>query len=42
MIKKTKNLNIKFNSCGYDDYVYWLDLLKKKQILFVKKIFNNL
>lgn len=30
MIKKNKNSNIKFNSCGYDDYVCWLDLSKKK------------
>ena len=37
MIKKTKNLNIKFNSCGYDDYVYWLDLLKKKNKFFLLK-----
>lgn len=37
MIKKTKYSNIKFNSCGYDDYVCWLDLSKKNKFLLLKK-----
>ena len=37
MIKKNKYSNIKFNSCGYDDYVCWLDLLKKNNKFFLLK-----
>ena len=38
MIRKTKYLYIKFNSCGYDDYVCWLDLTKKNnKFLLLKK-----
>ena len=35
MIKKTEYSNIKFKSCGYDDYVCWLDLTKKKNKFFL-------
>ena len=37
MIKKKEYFNIKFNSCGYDDYVCWLDLLKKNEKFFLLK-----
>ena len=37
MIKKNKYSNIKFNSCGYDDYVCWLDLSKKDNKFFLLK-----
>lgn len=37
MIKKTEYSNIKFNSCGYDDYVCWLDLSKKNNKFFLLK-----
>jgi teichuronic acid biosynthesis glycosyltransferase TuaG len=38
MIRKTKYLDIKFNNCGYDDYVCWLDLTKKNnKFLLLKK-----
>lgn len=37
MIKKKEYFNIKFNSCGYDDYVCWLDLLKKNEKFFLFK-----
>jgi len=35
MIRKTKYLDLKFNSCGYDDYVCWLDLTKKNNKFFL-------
>ncbi len=37
MIKKNEYLNIKFNSCGNEDYVCWLDLLKKNEKFFLLK-----
>jgi len=37
MIRKVKNFNYKFNNCGYDDYVFWLKILKKKNKFFLFK-----
>jgi len=38
IIRKTKYSNVKFNSCGYDDYACWLDLTKKNnKFLLLKK-----
>lgn len=38
IIRKIKHLNVKFNSCGYDDYACWLDLTKKNnKFLLLKK-----
>lgn len=37
MLRKTEYFNIKFNNCGYDDYVCWLDLTKKNNKFFLLK-----